>query len=462
MPAPAPSFLDVTRRYTKARWVNLIIVGDLHQGPDPAIVYPSNIWSPDYPRLGNSRDLRVGREGWALQKEHDFGYSLLELQQGRAAIIGWLSTHGVKATPSEEGQIASRVIATAETLLACGMFADLKTLQLLNGMAESHSQVSRNGQPTMRSTPDRTKHYDAVRRHFQDRAKRSFGFWDNLDHFLERSVFRAGLRVQCPVCAYFNWFAPDTLSYRPTCTRCLNQFDFAQTPEDLHRLDWYYRVTGPFAAPDYARGAYAVALTLRTLAAHHDSNITWSTGLRLDPLNCEIDFVAWHRSTTMGDLVERDEPLLVVGEAKSFGVGSIEDDAIGSLKKVAERFPGAVMVVSSLREIREYSLSEIGRLRHLALWGRRKLHQGQPINPLIVLTGTELFARYSISVAWEEADGKFTHPGFDFSDLHTLGDLTQQRYLGLPSWHYQPPHRLPEPMEHLLSVIRARASAGCD
>ena len=256
-------------------------MSDRYQRPDPATVYSSNLWSPGYPHLGNSQELRIGREGWVLQQEYDIGYSLLELQDGRTSIVGWLKTQGIEATPSEEGQVTSRVIATAETLLACGMFADLKTLHLLNDMAESHTEVNRHGKRTVRSTPDRSKHIQEVRQHFIDREKRSFGFWNKLDHFLDRSVFRAGLSVHCPVCSYHNWFAVDDLSYKPTCARCLNPFDFSQAPEALHRLKWYYRVTGPFAAPDYARGAYSVALTLRTLAPHRSSKITWSTGLRL-------------------------------------------------------------------------------------------------------------------------------------------------------------------------------------
>lgn len=456
IPAPAPQFLDASRRYTNAQWANLITVGDLYQRPDPAIVYPSNLWSPQYPRLGNGSELRIAREGWVLHKRYDIGYSHLELQNGRTSIVAWLKTQGIEATPSEEGQVASRVIATAETLLACGMFANLKTLRLLNGMAESHTEVNRQGRRSVRFTPDRSRHVQQVRQHFTDREKQSFGFWNNLDHFLERSVFRAGLSVQCPVCSYHNWFAVDDLSYKPTCSRCLNSFDFSQSPKELDRLEWYYRVTGPFAAPDYARGAYAVALTLRTLAPHDRSKITWSTGLRLEPLSCEVDFVAWHQQKRLG-LDELDEPLLVLGESKSFGIGSINDETMDSLKRVAEQFPGAVMVVSTLKEIHDYSLAEVARLRHLALWGRRRTYEGQPINPLIVLTGTELFAMHSLSSTWNKIDGKEMHISIDLHDLHTLAEKTVLRYLGLGS-HWDRSIGLPDPMRRLLSAVRHRAS----
>ena len=389
LPAPSPTFLNATSRYTKARWVNLIVPEHSHREDDPSIVYPSNLWSPDYPRLATSESLRIGREGWALQQQHAIGYSLLRPQDGRKAIISWLKTQGIEAQPSEEGQVAAQVIAAAGGLQASGMFADRTTIDLLSEMAESRADLSRGGQRVATTTPDRSKHINTVRQHFDERAKRSFGYWNGLDYFLKRSVFRAGLRVQCPICTYHNWFDLDAISYSPTCTRCLNQFEFSQSPKDLHDVNWFYRVIGPFAAPDYARGAYAVALTLRCIAGSHNTEMTWTTGLNLQPLNCELDFAAWHRRRgTSND--ERDEPLLVIGEAKSFGKNAISEDAVIGIRRVANRFPGAIMIVSSLREISEYRADELQRLRDLALWGRREVYQGQSMNPLVVLDGNRI------------------------------------------------------------------------
>ncbi len=435
LPAPSPTFLNVSRRYTKARWVNLIVPEPSNRGDDPAIVYPSNLRSPDYPPLATGEKLRISREGWVLQQEHAIGYSLLRLQDGREAIISWLKTQGIEAQPSEEGQVAAQVIAAAGGVLASGMFADRKTIDLLSEMAESRADINRSGKRVTRTTPDRSKHVNAVRQHFNERAKRSFGYWNGLDYFLERSVFRAGLRVQCPICTYHNWFDLDAISYAPTCTRCLNQFEFSQSPEDLHEVNWFYRVVGPFAAPDYARGGYAVALTLRCISEPHHTEMTYTTGLNLQPLNCELDFAAWHRpSGILKD--ERDEPLLVIGEAKSFGKNAISEDTIIGLRKVVNRFPGAIMIVSSLREISDYTADERQRLRDLALWGRREIYQGQPRNPLIVLTATELFAKHGIFDAWKQMgeSGEAVHPSIDPADLHALAELTQKRYLGLPSF----------------------------
>ena len=275
------------------------------------------------------------------------------------------------------------------------MFADRETILLLNEMAEGHAMPVRDGKRVTTVTPDRAKHINTVCQHFEKRVKRSFGYWNELQYFLQRSIFRAGLQVQCPTCGYQNWFDLVAISYAPTCSRCINKFKFSQSPQDLQRVRWFYRVVGPFAAPDFARGGYAVALTLRCLAPRHDSEMTWSTGLSLEPLKCEIDFFAWYRP---GGLFrdERDEPLMLIGEAKSFGKDAIGDDEIRSLKKVAERFPGSLMVVSSLRQIVDYSPAELRRLRELALWGRRSVHNDQAVNPLIILTASEVFTSHSI------------------------------------------------------------------
>ncbi len=458
IPAPSPSFLNQSKRYQKERWMNVIAMGQTYGEDSIALVYPSNLWNPSYPHL-SGRDFRVRREGWVVEVEYDIGYGRLKIETGRNAMINWLKTREIEASPSEEGQIAAQVITAAGGLMACGMFADSDTLKLLGEMAEGHSEVSRNGRRVSKAVPDRSKHVNTIRQHFKEREKRAFGYWNKLDHFLKCSVFRVGLRVQCPICSHQNWLDLNAISYKPTCTRCLNEFEFSQSPTDIDKVDWFYRIVGPFAAPDYARGGYAVALTLRALSNHDDAEMTWSTGLTLQPLNCEVDFIGWRRARRLGS-DEGDDPVLVVGEAKSFGRNSINEDAVVTLKKVVDRFPGAVMVVSTLRNGSELSLAEIGRLRRLAIWGRRSNIDGGAVNPLILFTQTELFANYGIDQAWEKIDGQRIHGYYDVDDLGTLADLTASRYLGLAErWDRQAQVQAPEPMLAILRLLKARAGA---
>jgi hypothetical protein len=87
------------------------------------------------------------------------------------------------------------------------------------------------------------------------------------------------------------------------------------------------------------------------------------------------------------------------------------------------------------------------------------VYDGQPINPLIVLTATELFADHGIFDAWNKAGGQAVHPSIDSSDLHALAELTQKRYLNLPGfWEERmKAHSLNHQRHRLLRLIQTRA-----
>jgi hypothetical protein len=464
VPTIAPAFDDQGELYTRATWMNVITPNSDYRNQDIALVFPSNLWKPRFPRLQTSHRLTITREGWIIPERHAIGYSLLRPITGREAIIEWFDTQGLKATPSEAGQIASQVISAAGSLLACGMFADRETVQLLNSMAESHSGKRRDGKLIERTVPDRAKHRNEIEQHFAKRARRSFGFWNGLEFFLERSVFRAGLRVQCPICTYYNWFDVDEISYKPNCTRCLKEFGLGQSPDNLRSYQWFYRVIGPFAAPDYVRGGYAVALTLRCLAERHESELTWSTGLELKELDCEIDFAGWYRRGSVFADKERDEPAFFVGEAKSFARSAIARESIDTLRVLGERFPGVFLVVSTLKPIADYSTEELELLKGLAMWGRARHVSGKPRNPLIVLTGMELLSDRGISHTWRTdgtAGSKFAHHSHqDLTDLYQLAESTQQLYLGLPPF-YADFNELRLQRGRLIRALRHRSKFYC-
>lgn len=459
VPTLIPDFRDEGRSHTSSTWINVIQPSNDYRKEDVAVVFPTNLWKPGFPRLLTGEQLTVTREGWVIPQQYAIGYSLLRPLGGRDAVTDWFKLNKIKALPSEAGQVAAQVIAAAGHLHACGMFADRKTIELLNSMAESHSEQQRSGRRVDRMTPDRAKHRGKIQQHFSERAKRSFGYWNSLDFFLERSVFRAGLQVKCPTCAYNNWFDLDAISYKPTCTRCLNEFKLSQTPDSLRRYEWFYRVIGPFAAPDFVRGGYSVALTLRCMAERHSSELTWSTGLELAELDCEVDFAGWYRRGFIWTDKEREEPTFFIGESKSFGVDAFDKETVENLRKVAERFPGAYIIVSSLKMIVDYSPNEIRLLQELAEWGRARLNDGGLRNPLIILTGLELFSEHGITQAWKAAGepaSRFVQPAHvDLTDWYQLAEATQQRYLGLSAFYadFQAQRRA---RANLLRLLRRR------
>jgi hypothetical protein len=436
---PSPEFLDGDSWYGRTTWVNVVQPSRTYSDLDElATVYPTNTFNPKFPRLRLSEWGAISREGWVCPQRYKRMGEYLQLQLGRDAITAWFAEQKITAVPSDAGRVAEQIIRSVGNLHSCALFAEEDIVNLLDKMASTRVLHDASlGMVEESNFPDRavpTRRWEALfarKRHTQRMP------WITLEEFTKRSLLRAGLEVRCPHCAQKNWFDLTSLDYTLICIRCLKQFSFPQAGPEFKKLRWLYRVIGPFATPNFARGGYAVALALRAFAhglGVGDRRMTWTTGQELDlgTGRVEVDFVLWYQRDSL--FRESSEPEIVLGEAKSFGREVVTQDEVDHLKQVANRFPGAFIAVAVLKDT--FSPREKARLVGLAKWGRRQRHNGLPINPLIIFTGTELFARWHIEQAWKDKGGKaksLVDPAYvDISRLPTFSELTQQLYLDLP------------------------------
>ena len=150
---------------------------------------------------------------------------------------------------------------------------------------------------------------------------------------------------------------------------------------------------------------------------------------------CEIDFIAWRPRENFDKIGESLEPVLLIGETKSFGkCDLIKDEDIARLKRVSGHFPGAIVICSVLREY--FTDNEKARLKKLAHWFRRPNQSFEPTNPLILLTGKDLFFDMSLWTTWEKLGkpySKYMNNNYT-NELRGLSDATQEIYLDLPSY----------------------------
>ena len=124
-----------------------------------------------------------------------------------------------------------------------------------------------------------------------------------LETLVERKAIELGLNLKCSKCSEWNWYSLAQLNYSLTCSLCLRQFDFPVVdPIDTKRSKWAYRLIGPFAQPDYAKGGYASALAIRFFAKVigeiDRSEVTWSSGQELTlptGKKVEVDFMLWYQ-----------------------------------------------------------------------------------------------------------------------------------------------------------------------
>ena len=416
----APSF---AARHGSAfvRWVNVASVS--HYGPEGlATLLPFNTFEKTWPQIGGVRDVpNIGAEGWVFHQQYKNSTEAIHFLTPETAITEFLERRRIKASLSEPGQIAKQMIEQLGGLFGCRLLADLETLDLLNNMAGGIRRRKSNDRDEVEETFEGRrapvkKWIDLISR----RQNRGIGRV-KLDDFTNNNVIKLGVTSQCPECLFENWHGLNTVDYHVTCERCVKIYDFPQAHLQPYNKNWEYRVVGPFSIPDYGRGSYASLLALRVLSQFSTSQarMTFSTAMKLkfEGREVEVDFIGWHRKEMLGRDWDKD-PQLFIGEAKSKGEGDlIKARDLDQLKIIGEQMPGSVIVIAILRD--KFTDTEVKRLENFVVWASRPDGFGHEINPVLLLTGHELFADYGVHGVWEKLGGAYK----DRSGFHNLKSL---------------------------------------
>ena len=429
-----PSFAS---RYgtSQLRWVNCLRIAAYGRA-DIATIYPYNTFDRSWPRLAfSSMGVMIGTEGWSFGQKHEGIGEFLQFETQQKAILAFLKRSGIEARLSEPGHIAKQIVDQLGGLWGTRLIADGETLKLINDMAggvrrrqNSVEEVREQFDPRSRSVKDWA---GVVKR----RKAQSYGVLE-LEHFTNANILVLGLETKCTNCLNLNWDAVDRLGYSLTCKRCLKPYPFPQGANSLDR-HWTYRVAGPFSVQDYAKGAYGVVLALHTIsdldASPRSINFVTAVELKLDGKWIEADYIAFHQADAIDS---QYEPILIFGEAKSFGRGDlIKPKDIARLKDLALRFPGSYLAISVLRN--EFTDTEKALLRRLVRWTRKLGGDGGPRNRVLLLTGHELL-RWAepINHIWKEVGGR--HAEFaDFQHTRSLRNIAEASitiHLEMPSF----------------------------
>ena len=418
-----------------ARWVNVVSLASLRRD-DIATVLPLNVTNSAWPRLGFLHGrVVVGKEGWSFPQRFKDSTQTIRLHTQDDAVVASLEHLGVSSVLSDAGQIAKQVLQHLRGLNRLGLLAYPDTVKLLNAMAVG-MRIRHQGEAEVEEVFDpRTRSEQRWRAHLAERRNRRPLPAFDISDFTERNVIRLGLTTRCPRCTVANWHSLTNTDYLLSCERCLEKYSFPQGELNPNNGNWRYRTIGPFSTPGFARGSYGALLALKALKglSHASECMTYSTALELqlgDGEPCEVDYAAWmsHRSA---DRVAH--PSLVFGEAKSFGEGDlIRPRDLSQLRRVASRFPGALIAISVMRE--EFTPGEIRNLLPFVKWARRLNAHWLPTNPVILLTGVELFHEIDIQSTWRDRGGRYQRfADYDWThSLYGFAEATQVIYLDLP------------------------------
>ena len=430
-----PLFPEFARDFgNRCRWANVVRLKDWSHEGQVATVFPCNYKNPSFPkfRLGGEHLLPTS-EGLVFFPEYKNISERWELHDGTTTLNTWFKVNKISAVLSDPGRATQQIIQTLGGFWGVGNIAHEGIVRLLNEMS--------------RKPVTHSAHYAEFKNKVGNAVNKDIWRGRSFETLVERKAVELGLELKCSKCGSWTWYPIKQLDYTLICGLCLKQFDFPiANPGDPDQSKWAYRVIGPFALPDYARGGYSAALAIRFFAnvigRMDTSVVTWSSGQELElpsGKKSEADFILWHQRKEMLGLDHPTE--IVFGEAKSFGNDVFKDDDINRMKLLAESFPGAILVFATMKEASQLSKDEIKRIGKLAEWGREyDREKRQARAPVIMLTGTELFAAHSLNQSWKEKGGKHEQlisPAYisvRLDNLEILSDLTQQLYLNLPPY----------------------------
>ncbi|WP_338188191.1 hypothetical protein [Thalassospira tepidiphila] len=427
-----PSFATIAGGGHHTRWINEVDLTSTNEVY--ATSYPFNVNNPFYPRLTFGREaIVIGRSGWSIAQSYVDSTTSIELPKQEDAVISYLVELGFEAKLSEPGHIAKQVLHHIGGLWGIYLLKHQETLRLLNEMAGRRRRHDKENYIDEELFGPRAKPANRWVQLVQTRKQADPTSRVSISKFTDCSIIRLGTTTKCPSCTEANWHDLDQLSYKLTCERCLATYPFPQGTANTNDVLWSYRVIGPFAVHDYARGSYGALLAINTLSGYHrfENTSTFSPALSIKLPNgelCEVDYFGWITEKLYG---EKYNPRIVIGEAKSFGDGElIKKKDISQIKKVATYFPDAVIVITVLRD--KFTATETDLIRSLVKWTNRFSSNRHPTNPVILLTGIELFGDYDFEHIWSTAGEEYA-PFANYHHCKSLEDIarsTQKIHLG--------------------------------
>ncbi|MFB5952974.1 hypothetical protein ACE6HW_30530, partial [Klebsiella pasteurii] len=262
---------DFAERYaaSNARWANVVRFKDWLNSSRVATVFPCDYRSPKISRFHALQGKILSTtEGFVTFCKYKNISDLWRLSDGTTAISEWLKNNGVESQISDAGQATQQIINTLGGFRGISSFAHAEVVKLLNKI--SRRPIS----PSIQ--------YQEFQNKIKNVVKGDIWRNKNAETLVELGAVELGLELKCAKCSTWGWHALRELDHVVACGLCLNKFSFPTIDPSSSQLSrWAYRLIGPFALPDYARGGYAASLTLRFIAntfASHDTTITWSTG----------------------------------------------------------------------------------------------------------------------------------------------------------------------------------------
>jgi hypothetical protein len=363
------------------------------------------------------KEWRFSKKGIVYLSPFSSGYVRISLPKAENVFAEWLKSQKWEIKLSPSGHIAKQMIKQLGGPWGISVLANEGIIQLLKIM-----------------TGDKTIKKDSFWAEISKIANQEKFIKDPnglLQTLINTKMFRLGVELQCPVCRQHSWYTIKDLDYELQCLKCLERFQIpSHSPKEI---EWSYRTFGPFSLPKQAYGVYSVLLTLRFFSRQLQAATTPILSFiakRDNEREIEVDLALFFREFASRD----SDTKLIFCECKTYDEFNRKD--IDRASVLSDNFPGAVLVFATFRK--EFTKNEKLLLSRVVNRGRKYWKAEHPLNPVLILTSAELFARWSPPMCWKDLGEKHSHFAdvyHGWIDLLKLCDATQQLYLDMKPWY---------------------------
>jgi len=352
---------------------------------------------------------RFSRNGLVYLSKHNEYKINLKLPKAEDLFLNWLEGKKFKPVISDNGRIVTQMIKYIGGTLELLFLAKESIIKLLIELREGRTKTEKEILQLLHSL------------YIDDKGNKKR--LTTIESLCRLKILQSGFEIKCPICLQTSWYSFKELDYKYSCPKCFNDFNFYVSTQNDIRLS--FKSIGPFSFTKKNYGVLSELLTLRFFSDVISYPTTIITGFKLTN-EIEIDLGVLLQSSYMGDKKVK----VLFAECKTFN--DLNDNDIKRLKIISSKFPGCVLVFATLKN--KLSDKEIKLLTPLIKKEQKNRKANKPYNPVLILTGVELFSQKKPPYCWNELGEKYNEYYSGKKRLHDFDGLcraTQDIYLDL-------------------------------